>query len=318
MAQSTTEGPALSGSAAPSAGRILSGVLNRILGAVKWIYKFARLKPMGAVGLFIVFMMFMLAFFPYLFDRHDPMRIIDLNYQKPSMTYWFGTDSVGRDQYSRVIWATRTAVQISVTAVLIGVTIALILAVITAYYGGILDLFVQRVSDTIMALPGLVLALFILTIIGPSLATLIGTICVLIIPTSLRTFRSSILSIKEMPFVESAKAIGCSTPRIMIRYIVPQVTALYMIMISLSIGSGILIESSLAFLGLGLSIDVPSWGNLVNRGIQDIFYRTWFLAVPPGIAIALAVVGFNLLGDALRDVLDPRLRGSGVSMNRAS
>jgi ABC-type dipeptide/oligopeptide/nickel transport system permease subunit len=284
----------------------------------KTTWHFTKYKPLGAVGALMVIALLSMAAFPALWSTHDPMRIVDVNYQEPSAEYWFGTDSVGRDQYSRTIWAARTAVQISFTAVFLATIISLIIATLTAYYGGIWDLAVQRLIDTIMALPGLVLALFALTILGPSMFTLIGTITLLTIPGKIRLFRSAVLSIKQMPYVESAHAIGASTARIMRLYIIPQISALALISISLAIGSAILIESSLAFLGLGLSIDVPSWGNLVNRGIQDIFFRTWFLAIPPGLFIAASVIGFNLFGDALRDVMDPRLRGSGVGLRRGS
>ena len=160
------------------------------------------------------------------------------------------------------------------------------------------------------------MALFILTVVGPSKPTIIGTIIVLGLPRNVRLIRSAVLSVKEMPYVESAQAIGASIFRIWFRYIIPQISALYFILISLSVGFAILLESSLAFLGLGLSIEEPSWGNMVNRGVQDIFFQSWTLAIPPAIFIAASVIGFNLFGDALRDVLDPRLRGSGVGLRR--
>lgn len=293
-------------------------ILDRLLGIPKGIWKFVRLKPLGGIGGFIIIVIVLMAIFPAAFATHDPMRIIDNNYIGANATYWFGTDSVGRDQYSRVVWGARTSVQISFVSVMVGVTLAAIVAVISAYYGGIIDMVIQRAVDTILAIPALVLALFILTVVGPSMTTIIGTMVILFLPRSIRTIRSSVLSIKEMPYVDAARAIGASTPRIMLRYIFPQITALYLILISLIIGNAIIIESSLAFLGLGLGIDIPSWGNLVNRGIQDIFFSSWTLAIPPGIAIALAVFGFNLFGDAMRDVLDPRLRGSGAGLRRGS
>ena len=288
------------------------------LRTLKAAWKFARLKPLGAAGALIVLSILTMAAFPTIISTHDPLRIVDLNYLPASLDHLFGTDSVGRDQFSRTVHAARTSVQISLTAVLVGISLALVIGTVTAYAGGLVDLFVQRISDTVQAMPGLVMALFILTVVGPSKPTIIFTIMILAIPRNTRVIRSAVLSVKEMPYVESAKAIGASLPRIWLKYIIPQVFALYLILISLSVGGAILLESSLAFLGLGLSIDIPSWGNMVNRGIQDIFYRTWTLAIPPGIAIAFSVIGFNLFGDALRDVLDPRLRGSGVGLRRGS
>ncbi|MCH8275906.1 MAG: ABC transporter permease [Armatimonadetes bacterium] len=163
-------------------------------------------------------------------------------------------------------------------------------------------------------MPGLVLALFVLTVLGASMVTLIGMMAFLFMPRTMRTIRSAVLSIKEMPYVESARAIGASTPRILIRYIFPQILALYIVLVSLIIGTAIILETSLSFLGLGLPINTPSWGNLINFGIGDVFFTGWRQVIPPGIAIAAAVFGFNLLGDALRDVFDPRLRGSGVGL----
>jgi peptide/nickel transport system permease protein len=318
MAESQTEQTSTvqpSAAVTPSLSALMK-LQTSVRGWLNTTWKFIKLKPLGAVGAFLILIIVAMAAFPGLFDTHDPMRIVTTKYLGADGTYFFGTDSVGRDQYSRVIHGARTTVQISVTGVLIAVTAALLIATISAYYGGLFDLLLQRVIDTILAIPGLVLALFILTIFPPSKTTLIGTMVVLFIPRSVRTIRASVLSIKEMPYVDSARAIGASTPRILLKYIFPQITSLYLILISLIIGNAIIIESSLAFLGLGLGIDTPSWGNLVNRGIQNIFFSTWTLAIPPGIAIAMAVFGFNLFGDALRDVLDPRLRGSGAGLKR--
>ena len=280
------------------------------------IWKFTRLKPLGAFGALIVIVILTTAAFPNIIATHDPIRIVDLNYLPANGQHFFGTDTIGRDQFSRTVWAARTTVQISLTAVLIGVTLAMVVAVVTTYAGGIVDLIYQRVNDTLQAMPGLIMALFILTVVGPSKPTIIGTIIVLGLPRNVRLIRSAVLSVKEMPYVESAQAIGASIFRIWFRYIIPQVSALYFILISLSVGFAILLESSLAFLGLGLSIEEPSWGNMVNRGVQDIFFQSWTLAIPPAIFIAASVIGFNLFGDALRDVLDPRLRGSGVGLRR--
>jgi ABC-type dipeptide/oligopeptide/nickel transport system permease subunit len=285
---------------------------------LRMVWKFARLKPLGAVGAVIVIFIFALAAFPNIIATHDPLRIVDLNYLGASSEHYFGTDTIGRDQFSRTVWAARTTVQISMTAVVVGVTLALIIGVVTTYAGGLVDLLFQRVNDTLQSMPGLIMALFILTIMGPSKPTIIGTIIVLGLPRNIRVIRSAVLSVKEMPYVESAQAIGASVFRVWFKYIIPQVTALYFILISLSVGFAILLESSLAFLGLGLSVEEPSWGNMVNRGIQDIFFATWTLAIPPAVLIALSVVGFNLFGDSLRDVLDPRLRGSGVGLRRGS
>jgi peptide/nickel transport system permease protein len=290
--------------------------LRRFLSVLSWIWKFCKLKPLGAAGGFIVLFIFTLAAFPGLISWHDPIRIVDMNYLGVSWNHPFGTDTIGRDIFARTVWAARTTVQISMTAVIVGVSLAMVVAVVTTYAGGIVDLLYQRLNDTLQSMPGLVMALFVLTVLGPSKQTIIWTIVVLGLPRNVRVIRSAVLSVKEMPYVESAQAIGASLWRIWFKYIIPQISALYFILISLSVGFAILLESSLAFLGLGLSIEEPSWGNMVNRGVQDIFFSSWQQAVPPAVLIALSVIGFNLLGDSLRDVMDPRLRGSGVGLKR--
>ena len=299
------------------------GVVRRGVRALdktqRTLLQFARLKPLGAFGGTIIFIMLLLAFFPYAVDKYDPLVVAGAPYTvPPDPDFWFGTDSLGRDVYSRTIWGTRISIEIGVSGVFLGMTTALVIAAVTSYYGGLWDLIAQRFVDTFMALPGLVLAIFVLTMFRATVFTIILVLAFLFMPTSIRVIRSAVLSVKQQPYVESAKAIGCSTPRILIKYVIPQVLALYMISVSLIIGSAIILETSLSFLGLGLGADVPSWGNLVNRGVEDIFLAPGWQPAPPGVMIALAVIGFNLLGDALRDVFDPRLRGSGVSLRRSA
>ena len=290
--------------------------LEFVRGTTGWVWKFARMKPLGAFGGLLILIIGVLAAFPGLFTNFDPLRVAGEPYQAVNGTHWLGTDSIGRDIWTRTIYGARITMQISVISVVISVTAATIIAMVSAYYGGVLDMLVQRAVDTILAVPGLILALFILTVMGSSMRTIIFTIVIVFLPRSIRTIRSSVLSVKEMPYVESARAIGASTPRILLKYIFPQITALYLILLSLIIGNAIIIESSLAFLGLGLAVETPSWGALVDRGIEDIFFAPWTQPVAPGVAIAMAVFGFNLFGDALRDIMDPRLRGSGVGLKR--
>lgn len=278
------------------------------------VWKFARLKPLGALGAVLILIAVVAAIFPYVFATHDPARIVAVPFTEPGAEHLLGADYAGRDLWSRTVWGARLSIMVGVLAVFAAITVATFLAIVTAYYGGLVDLLFQRVVDTMMTIPGLVLALFVLVVLGSSLNTLIFTIAVIFVPPQLRTMRSAVLSIKEMPYVDSARAIGASTIRIFARYIFPQLIALYLILGSLIIGTAIIIETSLTFLGLGLPGDVPSWGNLVSRGVRDVFNAGYRLTIPPAIAIGAAVFGFNLLGDALRDVLDPRLRGSGVGL----
>ena len=277
------------------------------------LFNLIRAKPLGAFGALVVIIMIVLAIWPTLVSPADPYKtFVGPRLSAPSVDHPFGTDGLGRDILSRTVYGARFSVYIGLTSVLIGITGALIIAVISGYYGALLDLLLQRIVDTLLAVPGLVLALFVLALFKPSPETMILTLAVVFMAPSIRTIRAAVLSVKQMPYIESARAIGASTPRILIRHIVPQIMALYMVLISLTIGGAIIAETSLSFLGLGLSPDDPTWGNLVQKGTRDLFLVGVWQPIPPAIAIALCVFGFNLLGDALRDVLDPRLRGSGV------
>ena len=277
------------------------------------LFNLISAKPLGAFGALVVIIMIVLAIWPTLFSPADPYKtFVGPRLSAPSVDHPVATEGRGRDMLSRTVYGARFSGYIGLTSVLIGITGALIIAVISGYYGALLDLLLQRIVDTLLAVPGLVLALFVLALFKPSPETMILTLAVVFMAPSIRTIRAAVLSVKQMPYIESARAIGASTPRILIRHIVPQIMAMYMVLISLTIGGAIIAETSLSFLGLGLSPDDPTWGNLVQKGTRALFLVGVWQPIPPAIAIALCVFGFNLLGDALRDVLDPRLRGSGV------
>ena len=274
------------------------------------ILKFIQTKPLGAMGAFIIIFMTFLAVFPYLVAPYDPLEFAGLPHASPSADFVVGTDELGRDVMSRTLWATRNSMRIGVVAVLLGKTIALIVGMMSAYFGGPVDLITQRLVDALIAFPGLIIALFWVAMFEPGVQTVTFAITIGLIPGSIRVIRSRVLSIKETTYVESARAIGAGAPRILFRHILPNVTALYMVIISLSVGGAILVESSLAFLGLGVSPENPTWGNMVQTSTKNLFLTGWWLPLPPSAGLALCVYGFNMLGDALRDVLDPRLRGS--------
>ena len=274
------------------------------------ILGFIQAKPLGAVGAFIILSMTFVALFPYLVAPYNPLEFAGLPHASPGSDFVVGTDELGRDVMSRTLWATRNSMRIGVVAVMLGKTIALIVGMMSAYFGGPFDLLTQRLVDALIAFPGLIIALFWVAIFEPGIQTVTFAITIGLIPGSIRVIRSRVLSIKETTYVESARAIGAGPPRILFRHILPNITALYMVIISLSVGGAILVESSLSFLGLGVSPENPTWGNMVQTSTKNLFLTGWWLPLPPSAGLALCVYGFNMLGDAMRDVLDPRLRGS--------
>ena len=232
-------------------------------------------------------------------------------YHSPSSEYWLGTDHVGRDTLSRVMYGARISLYVGGMSVAIGITGFFLLGVFSAYAGGKVDLVIQRLIDAKMALPGLVIALAIVAALGSSLNNVILAIIIGLAPAVVRTVRSQVLSLKEMDYVLAARAVGASPARIMIRHIAPNCFATYLILATYYLGFAIILEASLSFLGVGSPPDVPSWGGMLTMASQAHIKTGPYTAIFPGLAIFIVVLGFNLLGDALRDVFDPRLRGTG-------
>jgi len=224
---------------------------------------------------------------------------------EPSAAHWLGTDDKGRDIYSRIVWGSRRSLQIGLLSLLMGTAIGVVLAFTSAYAGGNFDLFFQRIMDAFQAFPPLLFLILMVTITEPTVPWLIIALGIVSVPSVSRIVRSVILQIREMPYVEAARAIGASAPRIMVRHILPNIMAPIIIVFSMGIGIVILAEASLSFLGLGPP--GVSWGEMLNRGRLFITTSPW-QALFSGMAITLAVLSFNLAGDALRDIFDPRLR----------
>lgn len=276
--------------------------------ALTGLRRFAHAKPLGMAGALILVMIGLITLFAPLIATYDPL---DASYARSlpvSGDHWLGTDPLGRDVFSRVIMGSRISIYVGILSVLIGVSLGAFIGIVTAYMGGVVDLVVQRFIDAIQAFPGLVLAMAIMITLGQSINNVIIAISILLIPGGARIIRGAALSIKEQTYVDAARAVGCSSIRIMLRHIFPNTIAPYIILISVSVGNAIITEASLSFLGVGAPPDAPSWGAMVNTASQELFTGGLGLAIGPGLAIALAVFAFNLLGDALRDTLDPRLR----------
>jgi peptide/nickel transport system permease protein len=227
---------------------------------------------------------------------------------RPSLAHWLGTDAFGRDVLSRIIYGSRTAMLVGFSCAFLGATIGAVIGVASAYFGGKIDLLVQRVMDIFLSFPLIILALAVVSILGTGVTNVIFAITIPMIPRAGLVARSSALSIREMPYVDAARAAGYRHPRIILRHMLPNVMAPYLIMLTAFLGQAILLEASLSFLGLGVAEPTAAWG-LMLRGAAVQFAETapW-MAIFPGLAISLAVFAFNLFGDSLRDALDPRLR----------
>jgi peptide/nickel transport system permease protein len=278
----------------------------RIWGAVR---KFVLTKPLGAAGAIVIVGMALAAILADVIAPYDAYEINQrLQFGPPTVAHWLGTDEFGRDVLTRLLYGARIALFIGLASSFLGATTGAILGVISAYLGGKTDLYLQRIMDIMLSFPLLILALAIVTVLGRSIPNLIIAIAIPVIPRTARIVRSSALSAKENIYVEAARAVGGSHLRIMFRHIVPNITAPYLIVLTAQLGGAILTEASLSFLGLGTAEPTPSWGLMLSGGAPMYAEKAPWLAIFPGVAISLAVFGFNLFGDSLRDALDPKLR----------
>lgn len=274
--------------------------------------RFAKQHPVGAAGAFIVIVAIVAAILAPFVSPSDPLKPeVEQVFSSPfSGSYLLGGDQLGRDVFSRLLWGARISMYVGVVSVLIGVTAGALLGVISAYFGGKTDLVIQRVMDTLMAFPGIILALAIMAALGASVNNVVIALVIVFIPGVSRTLRSQALAIKEMDYVLAARAIGASDWRIILRHMLPNCVAMYIVLATVTLGWAIVVEASLSFLGVGVPPDIPSWGGMLSGAAQTYVQVAPWLAVFPGLAIAVVVFGINLLGDALRDTLDPRLRGA--------
>jgi peptide/nickel transport system permease protein len=234
----------------------------------------------------------------------------------PGAQFWMGTDNLSRDMWSRVVYGARVSVTVGFTTIAFATLIATAVGVSSAYIGGVYDMAVQRVVDAWMSFPYLVIILSLMAVLGPGLLNLILSLSILVAATSARVIRGAALSVMENPYIESARAMGGGHLRIVLRHVVPNVMATVIIVATIGLGGVILAESSLSFLGLGVPPPQPSWGAMLAGSGRSYMQRAPWMAIFPGLAISFAVFGFNMLGDALRDVLDPRLRGTGTGPGR--
>ena len=270
---------------------------------------FVRRRPLGAIGGLVVVLMLVTAAGAGVLSPYDPVAVdFGAMLARPSAAHWLGTDAFGRDVLSRLIYGSRTALLVGFGAALIGATGGAILGVGSAFFGGKVDLYLQRLMDIFLCFPLIILALALVAILGNSLPNLIVAITIPMIPRCALVIRSSALAIREMPYVDAARAAGFSNARIILRHMLPNVMAPYLIMLTAFLGQAILLESSLSFLGLGVQEPTAAWGLMLRGAAVDFAESAPWMAIFPGVAISLAVFAFNLFGDSLRDALDPKLR----------
>ena len=293
--------------------RVLSPVHVRVAAAPRFVQAsiaFSRRKPLGALGGGTLLLLLMIAILAPVISPHDP-EFIDFKHllAPPGPDYPLGTDPLGRDIMSRLFFGARISLFVGLVSVGIGISSGGLLGVISAFSGGKFDLIVQRIVDAVIAFPTIILALTIIAVLGSSLTNVIIALVFSMAPHAVRTVRSQALAVREMDYVMAARAVGASHWRIVLQYIIPNCMAIFIVLFTLSVGSAIVAESSLSFLGLGVPPETPTWGSMLEEATGGYIRTAPWLGLSPGVALATVVFAINLLGDALRDYLDPRLRG---------
>ncbi|PYM89631.1 MAG: ABC transporter permease [Candidatus Rokuibacteriota bacterium] len=283
----------------------------RASGTSSALARAARRKPLGTFGAVIVLVLLVMAVFaeriaPHAYDE----TIRGARMKPPSTAYWLGTDNLGRDIWSRIVYGARVSVLVGFATVLLGTVVATAIGVSSGYVGGAYDLCVQRVVDAWMSFPYLVIILSVMAVLGPGLLNVVLSLALIIAATSSRVIRGATLAVAGQTYVEAAYAIGCPHRRVIVRHILPNVMPTIIVLATISLGGVILAESALSFLGFGVPPPFPSWGAMLSGSGRTYMFRAPWMAIWPGVAISVAVFAFNMLGDALRDVLDPRLRGT--------
>jgi peptide/nickel transport system permease protein len=280
------------------------------LSVLEEVVQFVRKKPLGAAGALIILAMLGAAVLANALAPYDPYEAdYAAQFARPSAEHWFGTDEFGRDVLSRILYGAQIALFVGFTASLAGCTIGGLLGAISAFLGGTVDLLLERLMDVLLAFPQLILALAVASILGPAVQNVVIAVTIPIIPRAARVVRATALSVKENVYVEAVSALGASRRRVVLRHILPNVVAPYIIMVTAQLAGAILAEAALSYLGLGAAEPTPSWGLMLSGSASAYAEKAPWIGLFPGIAISLAVFGFNQFGDSLRDALDPKLRG---------
>ena len=273
------------------------------------IFFFVRRYPLGAVGAVLMAMFVATAVFADQISAFDPFTTnARVSLAPPGGEHVLGADFMGRDVFARIVYGARISLAVGVGATALGCIIGVLIGLMSGFFGGWFDLIVQRLMDIMQSLPLLVMALVMAASLGPSLTNTIIAIAIPLVPNVARIIRSNTLSLREMPFVEAARAIGMSETRIAIVHVLPNTLAPLIVLATAQLGSAILVESALAFLGLGVPEPHPSWGRMLSESAAEYVRTAPWLVIFPGVAISAVVFGTNLFGDAMRDILDPRQR----------
>ena len=290
-------------------GALTDDALPRKRTALDAVLNFFRRQPLGTAGLVIMIVMFLAAAFANVLAPFDPEENdFQAMMQAPSWVHLLGTDQMGRDIFSRLVYGARTALLVGFSAAFAGGLIGLVLGVASAYFGGWFDLVFQRILDVLMAFPLIILALAVVSVFGTGVFNVILAITIPLIPRCGRVVRASALAVREIPYVDAARALGFGHTRIVLRHMVPNVVGPFLILLSAFVGQAILAEASLSYLGLGVQEPVPAWGLMLQGGAEEYATTAPWIAIFPGLAIVMAVLGISLFGDALRDAIDPKLR----------
>jgi peptide/nickel transport system permease protein len=278
---------------------------------VEVVVRLVKEKPLGTFGGAIVLILFLVGIFADLIAPYGYNEMtLSARLQAPSASYWLGTDNLGRDLLSRIIFGARISMIVGLSVPAITIVGNLLLGVVSAFYGGKTDLIIQRFVDTIMCFPGLVIMLTVIAITGPGLTQLILLLGILgAIGGGVRVMRSAVLGVMGNMYLDASKAIGCTNWRIMYKHILPNIMAVVIVSFSMGMGGAILAEATLSFLGFGIPPPMPSWGGMLSGPARRYMLQAPWMALWPGLVLSLVVYGMNMLGDGIRDILDPRLRG---------
>jgi peptide/nickel transport system permease protein len=286
--------------------------------ARRWIWAagalLVRRKPLGAVSAVVILGLLVVALLAPLLAPRDPYALnlnergLPIRMQGPTAAFPLGTDPLGRDVLSRIVYGTRVSLVVGFASVILGTTLGTVLGLLSGYWEGRLDSVIQRAVDTTMAIPGIVLALAVMSVLGQSLTNIILVIALVIAPGASRVVRGAVLAVKQSTFVDAAQALGASPGRIVTRHVLPNVFAPILVIATVWLGNAIVIEAALSFLGLGTPPPTPTWGAMLSGEGRRNLETAPYLAIFPGVAISVVVLAFNMLGDALRDLLDPQLR----------
>jgi peptide/nickel transport system permease protein len=276
-----------------------------------WLAELARRQPLGMAGAVIILCLIGVALAaPWLAPYPYDVGVAVDRLQGPSLAHPFGTDANGRDMLSRIIWGARISVTVGFGAVVISTLLATTIGVVSGYFGGWFDLLFQRLIDIWISFPAIVLLVSLVAVLGPGLWSITLILGVLVTPGNSRVIRSAVIAMRHQPYVETASCLGAGHARIILRHVLPNVFPTIMVLATVRLGTAILAEATLSFLGYGVPPPYPAWGAMLSGTGRAYMLQSPWLSVWPGLAISLVVFGFNMLGDALRDVLDPRLRGS--------